>query len=69
MKRFDWRWVILAAMSLCALSLLSACNTLAGKTATHKAKQISPVHDTKVEKAADKVPDVKKDDEKGLLKR
>ena len=69
MKRFDWRWMIRTAILLCALSLSSACNTPAGKAATYKAKQISPVHDTKVEKATDKVPDVKKDDKKGLLKR
>ena len=47
MKMNQLRFFLLFA----ALLALMACSSPAKKAATHKAKKVSPVHDTKVEKA------------------
>ena len=39
---------------------VSGCSSPAGKAATYKAKDISPVHDTKAEKASKKVDKLKR---------
>jgi hypothetical protein len=58
------RW-LLAALLLSGITLLpSGCNSPAGKAAGYKAKKVSPVHDTKVEKAGKEVKSAKKDVEK-----
>ena len=71
MKTRTWRWNILVVCAVFAAAFASGCGTPAGKAATYKAKQISPVHDTKVEKANQKIGNAADfgDKDKGLRGR
>ena len=57
-------WAVMIVLGL----WLTGCSSVAGKAVTYKAKDISPVHDTKTEKAANKVDNIGDKDEGGLLK-
>ena len=59
-------WVLMMVVGFS----LTGCSSVAGKAVTHKAKNISPVHDSKTEKVAKKVDKigVKDNDEGGILK-
>jgi len=61
------RWRKKTGIVVCAVAMSGlllgpiGCSSPAGKVATHKAKKVSPVHDTKAEKAKKEVKKTKKD--------
>ena len=64
------RSIILFSAIACLGLMVSGCSTAATKAAKHKAKKVSPLHDTKDEKAKKKVDKVvgdKDGDKKKLL--
>jgi hypothetical protein len=66
------RWRKKTATVVCAIAMSGlvlgpiGCSSPAGKVATHKAKKISPMHDTKAEKAKKDVKKTKEDVKKAI---